>query len=264
MKVVVVWLELPTELLIQVLQWLVDYSDCARFCLASPRVGLAALRHESLLTFKHPLFAVALRMETAKMEYGPMFNVSITEKLLRKYAADHKATSDTFAWIKRLSPQLYLEERMIVLYSTLTSTTSWFLVDAFARNPVNGNPSMTLVRRKTSDTVTHYEGEANVEEIVRIVDFNGNSILFDQGSRRLVCLMTSDKVTYHEDVAGVKRVVFGDGVPKTDLINLISKNPQVKLRMKSQIQQIMKGKDAKSAKMAAMAAIKCFLIRQLN
>ena len=256
MKVVVAWLELPRELLIQVLQWLFDYSDCARFCLASPRVGLEALRHESLLTFKHPLFAVALRMETAKMEYGPMFNVSITEKLLRKYAADNKATSDTFAWIKRLSPQLYLEEREERL-STLTSTASWFLVDAFARNPVNGNPSMTLVRRRTSDTVTHYEGEANVEEIVRIVDFNGNSILFDQGSRRLVCLMTSDKVTYHEDVAGVKRVVFGHGVPKTDIINLISKNPRVKLR----ILEIVRSNDSESAK---MAAIKCFVIRHLN
>ena len=181
MKVVVVWLELPTELLIQVLQWLSDYSDCARFCLASPRVGLEALRHESLPMFKHPLFAVALRMEIAKMEYGPMFNVSITEKLLRKYAADSKATSDTFAWIKSLSPQLYLEERLSTLsYSlswstlsySLTSVTYWFLLNAFARNPVNGNPSMTLVRKKTSDTVTHYKGEAYVEEIKRIVDLS--------------------------------------------------------------------------------------------
>lgn len=252
---VVAWLELPPELRIQVLQWLFDYSDCARFCLASPRVGIEALRHKFLLRFRHPLFAVALRLETAKMEYGVMFDVSITEKLLRKYAADSKATPDTFAWIKSLSPQLYLEER----FSTL-QYSEWVLVDARVRNPINGNPSMTLVRRNTTDTITeyHYEGEKNVERLVRIVDFNGNSILFDQGSKGLVCLMTSDgKVTYHEDVKGVKRVILGRGLPKADIINLISKNP----RIKSRIEEIVKSKEVEFAK---LAAIKCFVISHLH
>jgi hypothetical protein len=56
------WLiELPEELLLRVLKSLDDFSDCAAFSLASPRLGLLA-QNNSLVRFKDPLFAVAIRL----------------------------------------------------------------------------------------------------------------------------------------------------------------------------------------------------------
>ena len=55
------WLgELPPELHLRILEGVDDFSDCAAFSLASPRLGLLALR-SGLARFKDPLFAVAMR-----------------------------------------------------------------------------------------------------------------------------------------------------------------------------------------------------------
>ena len=56
------WLgELPPELHLRILEGVDDFSDCAAFSLASPRLGLLALR-SGLARFKDPLFAVAMRL----------------------------------------------------------------------------------------------------------------------------------------------------------------------------------------------------------
>ncbi|EOD27443.1 hypothetical protein EMIHUDRAFT_235778 [Emiliania huxleyi CCMP1516] len=56
------WLgELPPELHLRILEGVDDFSDCAAFSIASPRLGLLALR-SGLARFKDPLFAVAMRL----------------------------------------------------------------------------------------------------------------------------------------------------------------------------------------------------------
>ena len=88
------WLgELPQELHLRILEGVDDFSDCAAFSLASPRLGLLALR-SGLARFKDPLFAVAMRLlliERFAASLGSSIMDTLSEATLRKYAADRRA-----------------------------------------------------------------------------------------------------------------------------------------------------------------------------
>ena len=107
------WLaELPPELQLRILEGVDDFSDCAAFSLASPRLGLLALR-SGLARFKDPLFAVAMRLLlTERLLAGAFVGAPIMDTLneatLRAYAADRRATADHFPWLARVSPALRL------------------------------------------------------------------------------------------------------------------------------------------------------------
>ena len=82
------WLaELPPELHLRILEGVDDFSDCAAFSLASPRLGLLALRG-GLARFKDPLFAVAMRLLLLQRFAGGFGVVTLSEATLRRYAAD--------------------------------------------------------------------------------------------------------------------------------------------------------------------------------
>ena len=96
---------LPEELQIRILQDLDEPRDCFNLSLASPRLGLVALRATEngapkLPAFHDPILAVAMRL-TADSDADH-------ERLLRKYAADARVTSEHFAWLEEMSPRLYL------------------------------------------------------------------------------------------------------------------------------------------------------------
>ena len=108
------WLgELPPELHLRILEGVDDFSDCAAFSLASPRLGLLALR-SGLARFKDPLFAVAMRLLLIERLIAGSFvgssiiRPTLCEATLRAYAADRRATADHFPWLARVSPALCL------------------------------------------------------------------------------------------------------------------------------------------------------------
>lgn len=205
------WLTLlPEDLIIFILALLNDYSDCARFCLASPRIGLLALR-KPLLTFKHPLFSVALSIETTKIAIGPMFNLGFTNMMLRKYASDSKATSESFAWIKRVSPQLYLTEELSgpngCLPRSTTIDSKWWYLDT-PKVCYNDNRKTlcqldrTLVARIDAFSgrvhKTHFDGERGVERMLRMQSEPG-TIYFEgeHGIEHVVRLELKNNVVKH-------------------------------------------------------------------
>ena len=102
------WLaELPPELHLRILEGVDDFSDCAAFSLASPRLGLLALR-SGLARFKDPLFAVAMRLLLSQRFVGGFGVVTLSEDTLRRYAADRRASANHFPWLARVSPALRL------------------------------------------------------------------------------------------------------------------------------------------------------------
>ena len=135
-------LELLTEdLLHAMLKHLDDYSDCARFSRASPRLGLGALRQKELLPrFQHPLFAVAMRMEGgrhmvaqrsaavgARALLPPDTGAAFAEAWLRKYARDRLASPNDFAWIRVASAELYIAEWPVRSSTSSFGQETWTL-----------------------------------------------------------------------------------------------------------------------------------------
>ena len=105
------WLgELPPELHLRILEGVDDFSDCAAFSLASPRLGLLALR-SGLARFKDPLFAVAMRLLlTERLLAGSFVGAPIMDTLneatLRAYAADRRAAVSSIRRDSRQHPSL--------------------------------------------------------------------------------------------------------------------------------------------------------------
>ena len=86
------WLgELPPELHLRILEGVDDFSDCAAFSLASPRLGLLALR-SGLARFKDPLFAVAMRLLLVE-RFVASLGSSIMDTTLRTPSADTPPTA---------------------------------------------------------------------------------------------------------------------------------------------------------------------------
>ena len=154
------WLaELPHELHLRILEGVDDFSDCAAFSLASPRLGLLALR-SGLARFKDPLFAVAMRLLLSQRFVGAFGVVTLSEDTLRRYAADRRASADHFPWLARVSPALRLTSE--VTGAGASRAEYWRL----RRGEENG---ANLRRRLLqSGKVQHYEGEQGAERKVRM------------------------------------------------------------------------------------------------
>ena len=87
------WLgELPPELQLRILEGVDDFSDCAVFSLASPRLGLLALR-SGLARFKDPLFAVAMRLLLVKRFVASLGSSIMDTTLARTPSADTPPTA---------------------------------------------------------------------------------------------------------------------------------------------------------------------------
>ena len=194
------WLaELPHELHLRILEGVDDFSDCAAFSLASPRLGLLALR-SGLARFKDPLFAVAMRLLLVQRRCAdPFVTVSATlnEVILRRYAADRRASADHFPWLARVSPALCLSSE--VTGAGASRAEYWRL----RRGDENG---ASLRRRLLqSGMVQHYEGGRGAERMVRVELADGNVQYYEgeKGAERKVrAEFASGTVTYY---AGGKR-----------------------------------------------------------
>ncbi|EOD38654.1 hypothetical protein EMIHUDRAFT_109323 [Emiliania huxleyi CCMP1516] len=180
------WLgELPPELHLRILEGVDDFSDCAALSLASPRLGLLALR-SGLARFKDPLFAVAMRL-------------LLIERLIAGYH---------FPWLARVSPARCLSSE--VTGAGVSRAEYWRL----RRGEKNG---ANLRRRLLqSGQVQHYEGERGAERMVRLV-LPSNVVHYEgeQDAERVVRREFADGTVQHfEGEQGAERVVrreFADG-----------------------------------------------------
>ena len=164
------WLaELPPELHLHILEGVDDFSDCAAFSLASPRLGLLALR-SGLARFKDPLFAVAMRLLLVERFVASLgssiMDTTLSEDTLRRYAADRRASADHFPWLARVSPALRLSSE--VTGAGASRAEYWRL-----RRGENG---ANLRRRLLqSGQVLHYKGGKGAERKVRMETANAVS-----------------------------------------------------------------------------------------
>ncbi|EOD29612.1 hypothetical protein EMIHUDRAFT_365780 [Emiliania huxleyi CCMP1516] len=193
------WLaELPHELHLRILEGVDDFSDCAAFSLASPRLGLAL--RSGLARFEDPLFAVAMRLlliERFAASLGSSIMDTLSEATLRKYTADRRANADHFPWLARVSPAL-----------RLTSEVEGAEVWRLRRGEVNdAKLRMRLLR---SGQVQHFEGERGAERLVRLKFASGQVQHFegDAGAERKVRTVFADgAVAHYEGEKGAERVV---------------------------------------------------------
>jgi len=215
------WLaELPPELHLRILEGVDDFSDCAAFSLASPRLGLLALR-SGLARFKDPLFAVAMRLQLAQRVAAPRRSrrlaasapaaippSPLTESILRKYAADRRASADHFPWLARVSPALRLTSEV---EGAERRAEVWRLLRG-------ENGAQLRLRFLQSGQVKHFEGERGAERMVRTVFANGNVKYYkgEQGAERLVRMELADDggVEHYEGESGAEqlsRAEFANG-----------------------------------------------------
>eukprot|EP01049_Picozoa_sp_SAG25_P003720 SAG25_NODE_219_length_11644_cov_21.713729_1_plen_440_part_00 len=217
---------LSQELLICVLKYLEDYSDCARFSLASPRLGLTALQNGlQLPRFQHPRFAVAMRlitMETggrkgmrsstlarrAEARARSMLTTGsahsrFAEAWVRKYVADDLASPDDFEWIKASSPELYIAQSTLYYWHMTPNNPCqrWNLVRG-------GVPDAKVRMKLANSTVQYYEGEKGAEHCTRAEDADGMVKYYEgeQGAERRIRTEFADgTVGYYEGERGAER-----------------------------------------------------------
>ena len=200
------WLaELPPELHLRILEGVDDFSDCAAFSLASPRLGLLALR-SGLARFKDPLFAVAMRLLLAQRVVAPRrsrrFTAPLPESILRRYAADRRASADHFPWLARVSPALRLSSE--VTGAGASRAEYWRLR--------RGEESGAVLRACLwqSGIVQHYEGERGAERMVRAEFADGEVQLYEgeRGAERMVRTESANGIVhYYEGEKGAERGV---------------------------------------------------------
>ena len=200
------WLgELPHELHLRILEGVDDFSDCAAFSLASPCLGLLALR-SGLARFKDPLFAVAMRLQIAQQCVGSVgtVSVSLSEDTLRRYAADRRASADHFPWLARVSPALRLTSE--VEGAGERRAEVW-------RLQRGENGTMLRLRLLQSGQVKHFKGEQGAEQLVRGVFPNGGVKHFEgeRGAERKVRMeFPNGNVQHYEGERGAERVVCAE------------------------------------------------------
>jgi hypothetical protein len=242
---------LSQELLICVLKYLEDYSDCARFSLASPRLGLTALQNGlQLPRFQHPLFAVAMRLimrqaggregmrsstlarraeaRARSMTTPGSAHSRFAEAWLRKYVAGHAAASpDDFEWIKASSPELHIAQ------STVLPSERWHLVrggvpdasvrieraDGFVQYYEGKHGAERAIRAEFANgTVQHYEGEQGAERRVR-AEFANGLVQYYEGERDAERLIRDEfadgTVQYYEGEHGAERLIRAENADGT-------------------------------------------------
>ena len=217
------WLaELPPELHLRILEGVDDFSDCAAFSLASPRLGLLALR-SGLARFKDPLFAVAMRLLLIQRFAGGFGVVTLSEDTLRRYAADRRASADNFPWLARASPALCLSsevegagERRIEVWRLRRDESgaklrSRFLQSGQVKHFEGERGAERKVRMEFSDgEVRYYEGMKGAERVVRAVRADGAVQHFEgeRGAERMVRVeFLSGIVLHYEGEQGAERKV---------------------------------------------------------
>ena len=224
------WLgELPPELHLRILEGVDDFSDCAAFSLASPRLGLLALR-SGLARFKDPLFAVAMRLLlTERLHAGSFVGAPIMDTLneatLRAYAADRRASADHFPWLARVSPARCLSSEVT---GAGASRAEYWRLRRGEENGANlrrrllqsgqvlhykgGKGAERKVRMEFADgEVQHYDGEKVAERVVR-KEFPSGQVQYyegDRGAERVVRAVRADGTITHyfEGEQGAERVV---------------------------------------------------------
>ncbi|EOD24904.1 hypothetical protein EMIHUDRAFT_115761 [Emiliania huxleyi CCMP1516] len=207
------WLgDLPPELHLRILEGVDDFSDCAAFSLASPRLGLAL--RSGLARFKDPLFAVAMRLLLIERLIAGSFvgssiiRPTLCEASLRAYAADRRATADHFPWLARVSPALCLSA---VEGADEQRAETW----ALRRGEERGADLRVRILR--SGLVQHFEGERDAERMVR-TEFADGVVHYYEGEkgaeRGVRTEFPCGKVQYYEGERGAERMVraeFADG-----------------------------------------------------
>ena len=199
---------LPPELVLLILARLKNYADCANLALASPRLGLAGLRAD-LPRFRDPLFAVARAWRESAAHGSDVVAMHVSEKTLRKYAADARATEGGVEWLYRLSPVLHIRIRKDAPNHS-SPMVRWIIVGG-VRGLVRADDPGCLVRGVCSNgTVNHYEGERSAVRLVRSVAIRGHTRDFEGpwGSERLVCdVFPNGNTAYYEGAKGSERLV---------------------------------------------------------
>jgi len=124
-------LDLLPELQLHIAGFLTDPTDCGALCIATPRLGLAAMRE--LPQYKEILVSVALRMYTGQLV--------VDEALLRRYLWDKRMTPEGCRWLTEVSRWLTAAVRLEEELKTRSSGRPRLeLVDlsSFSRAPGRG------------------------------------------------------------------------------------------------------------------------------
>ena len=168
---------LPEELATLVLARVGDLRDRASVCLAHPRLGLAAM-HELDEWANGPLFAIAMYIWCTP-------SAVINEVLLRRYAADRRASTDGCTLLTAWADgEVGLSQDVIQ-----KSHFVWCV-----------QPSGAKVREEfPSGNVQHYEGERGAERIVRGEHPNGTVAHYkgEEGAERVVREVHPDGTIFH-------------------------------------------------------------------
>ena len=229
--------QLPEDLQLRILECIDAPQDCAHLSLASPRLGLAALRaNPALPPFWDPIFAIAMRFAT-----DPAVG---RVALLRRYAADARASSTHFAWLKEASPSHYLVESALGGVEIWRLRCAQFALEPMLRKRKDGitrhyagwherlvrmerprNPlrpkgwisadyegeTERLVRMEYGNgSVKYYEGESRAERKVRSVYADGAVKFYEgeQGAERQVRIdYPTGSVQHYEGERGAERLV---------------------------------------------------------
>ena len=187
-----------------------DPIDGAALCLAIPTLGILA--RSRLTSYQGTLIDVAFALWAGKK--------SINEGLLRRYAADHRATPEGCAWLKAAA-----ERQACTLHIAVyphQDGKAWRLCEgenkmATLRLQIPKLPikhfkgdqnAERLVRETTGGMVTHYEGERGAERLVRteFPDVN-NFYEGEKGAERVVRGECYGFTTYYEGEKGAERRV---------------------------------------------------------
>ena len=235
-------LALPEELQLKIAGALSEWQDRAAFCLASPRLGIKAIR--TIETHKDPLLAIALAL------WHRRASAVLDERCFRRYAADDQASVEGCGWLTAAAVRHGVGIGFQVSLSAFAnavaneSVSTWRLVKGTwcltngtwhltkgvwagrltrARSasllqplPPGQPPPPTFPPPKSSvllrlapvrgpDTgVLHYEGGEGAERLVRIVRADGYVAHYEgqRGAERLVRAEGQDGSVGHYDGEG--------------------------------------------------------------
>ena len=183
---------LPEELATLVLARVGDLRDRASVCLAHPRLGLAAM-HELDEWANGPLFAIAMYIRCTP-------SAVINEVLLRRYAADRRASADGCTLLTAWADG----EVGLSHYVIQKSHFVWCV-----------QPSGAKVRVECPGGVQHYKGEKGTERMVRGEHPNGNVLHYEGEEERRVRVESADGDVQHylgeRDAERTVRIEFADG-----------------------------------------------------
>ena len=180
---------LPEELATLVLARVGDLRDRASVCLAHPRLGLAAM-HQLDEWGNGPLFAIAMYIRCTP-------SAVINEVLLRRYAADRRASTDgctlLTAWADGevgLSQDVIQKSHFVWCVQPSGAKVREEFPDGVAAHFEGERGAEWKVRVEfPNGHVQHYEGEKGAERIVRAEYPNGHVQHYEgeKGAERVVC-----------------------------------------------------------------------------